>query len=171
VSRADDRRADLTGKLADFLLAEGIEAASLRPLAQAAGLSDRMLLYYFHDKAEVLSAALDELAARLLGLLAAPAPPLPEAALWDRLSSQARDPTLWPYLCLWLEVAARAGRGDAFWIDRGRALGQGFHDWIAAQLDAPEDRRAQVALALFQRLEGLVLLRAVGLDQAPRDQR
>lgn len=173
MSRADDRRAELTARLADFLLAEGLDAASLRPLARAAGLSDRMLLYYFHDKAEVIAAALDALAARLLALLSVPAPPLPEAALWDRLAAQARDPALWPYLCLWLEIVARAGRGDAFWIDRGRAIGAGFHDWITAQLDTPDPAdRARVALALFQRLEGLVLLRAVGLDQAaPRDQR
>jgi AcrR family transcriptional regulator len=172
VSRADDRRAELTGRIADFILAEGLDAASLRPLARAAGLSDRMLLYYFTDKADALASALDCLAARLMALLAsASAEPLPEVALWDRLSSQARDPALWPYLCLWLEIAARAARGEPFWHDRGRALGQGFHDWIAAQLDAPPDRRNAASLALFQRLEGLVVLCAVGLDQAPRDQR
>lgn len=172
MSRADDRRAELTGRIADFILAQGLEAASLRPLARAAGLSDRMLLYYFTDKAEALTAALDHLAARLTAVLAADiAAPLPEHALWDRLAARVRDPALWPYLCLWLEIAARAARGDAFFTARGRALGQGFHDWIAAQLDAPADRRAATALALFQRLEGLVVLRAVGLDQVPRDQK
>ena len=106
-----------------------------------------MLLYYFTDKADALASALDCLAARLMALLAsASAEPLPEVALWDRLSSQARDPALWPYLCLWLEIAARAARGEPFWADRGRALGQGFHDWIAAQLDAPA-RPAQRGVA------------------------
>ena len=172
MSRADDRRTDLSGRLADFLLANGIDAASLRPLARAAGLSDRMLLYYFTDKADALAAALDCLAARLLQLLdSGRSAPLDETALWARLSAQVRDPALWPYLCLWLDIVARAGRGDAFWADRGRALGQGFHAWIAAQLDAPADRHGETALALFQRLEGLVVLRAVGLDQAPRDHR
>ena len=43
MARIEDRRALLLGKLADHVLAHGLSASSLRPLAKAAGTSDRML--------------------------------------------------------------------------------------------------------------------------------
>jgi len=40
-----DRRQAALERMADHLLREGMTGASLRPLAAAAGTSDRMLLY------------------------------------------------------------------------------------------------------------------------------
>ena len=57
--------------MADFVLANGLGAASLRPLAASAGISDRMLLYYFKDKPAVMAAILQCLVDRLTALLAA----------------------------------------------------------------------------------------------------
>ncbi|MFY8208820.1 MAG: TetR/AcrR family transcriptional regulator, partial [Caulobacter sp.] len=45
----DEQRARVIAVLADHLLATGLSQASLRQLAAAAGVSDRMLLYYFAD--------------------------------------------------------------------------------------------------------------------------
>ena len=61
--------------MADYLLAHGLEAATLRQLAEAAGTSDRMLLYYFTDRDELLSATLERIAARLAAKLDAIIPP------------------------------------------------------------------------------------------------
>ena len=61
------RREEAIERMADHLLAEGLGAATLRPLAAAAGTSDRMLLYYFNDKDELLSATLHRVAERMLG--------------------------------------------------------------------------------------------------------
>ena len=60
---ADDRRDALIDRLADHMLAIGIGASSLRTLAKAAGTSDRMLLYYFRDKDELVAATLERIAA------------------------------------------------------------------------------------------------------------
>ena len=60
------RRDDAVEHMADHLLSEGLSAATLRPLAAAAGTSDRMLLYYFADKEEILSATLRRVAERML---------------------------------------------------------------------------------------------------------
>jgi AcrR family transcriptional regulator len=49
VSKNYTRRAEIIQRLTDYVLAEGLSAASLRPLAKAAGTSDRLLLYYFND--------------------------------------------------------------------------------------------------------------------------
>jgi AcrR family transcriptional regulator len=52
---SDDRLSLLLDRLADYVLAHGLTASSLRPLARAAGTSDRMLLYYFADKDAVMA--------------------------------------------------------------------------------------------------------------------
>ncbi len=63
------RREEIIELIADHLLAEGLGAATLRPMAEAAGTSDRMLLYYFADKGELLTATLTRVAARMVSLL------------------------------------------------------------------------------------------------------
>ena len=50
----NERREAAIERMADYVLSEGLGAATLRPLAAAAGTSDRMLLYYFADKDELL---------------------------------------------------------------------------------------------------------------------
>ena len=59
----DERREAAIERMADHVLAEGLAAATLRPLAAAAGTSDRMLLYYFADKDELLTATLARISA------------------------------------------------------------------------------------------------------------
>ena len=56
MTKPDSRRTEIVERLADHVLAHGLSASSLRPLAKAAGTSDRMLLYYFADKSEMMTA-------------------------------------------------------------------------------------------------------------------
>ena len=51
-----------TDALAGFILAHGLAAASLRPMAKAAGTSDRMIVYHFGDKAGAIEAGLARIA-------------------------------------------------------------------------------------------------------------
>lgn len=169
MNKSDSKRAVMVDRIADFILREGLAAASLRPMAEAAGTSDRMLLYYFTDKAAVVSAALEVLSARLVAVLndrRADAP-LPAEALRARLVEMAAAPDVWPYLCLWLEIVANAARGDPFHRAVGEGLGRGYLKWIAAQLDAPDpNTRAELASEVFTYVEGSILLQAVGLRDA-----
>lgn len=163
----DMRKAALLDDLADFVLDRGLEAASLRPMAHAAGTSDRMLIYHFGDKDSLIAAVIDHVAARLTGLLqarTAPAP-LPADRLQPLLLDMSLEDDIWPYLRLWLQIAARAGQGDPFFRAVGGQIGLGFIGWIAAQIDAETDaaRQAQAA-RLFVLVEGLILVRSLGLD-------
>jgi AcrR family transcriptional regulator len=69
------RREELTEAAADYLLDHGLIGLSLRPLAAALGTSDRMLLYHFADKddlvATVFRTAVNRGVAELEGLPAA----------------------------------------------------------------------------------------------------
>jgi AcrR family transcriptional regulator len=171
-ARSEDRRAAIIAALADHVLAEGLEGSSLRPLAAAAGLSDRMLLYWFKDKAEVITAALNETSARMVTLLAARAGPvpLPLAELHAKLVTVLFDDAIWPYQRIWTEIVAKAAQGDAFYKAVGEAMGRGFLAWGAAQLDSPTpEARARDAAKLMVMLEGMVLLRSIGMEDVCRE--
>ena len=169
--RTEDRREALVEILADHVLAEGLPATSLRVLARAAGTSDRMLLYYFPDKAALVAAVLERLAQRLVPLLDArqPTVPLPPQHLLADLLSIVEAPEVWPYMQVWLEIAAAAGRGDATCRAVGEKIARGFVAWVEARLDrATTADPAETASRLFVAVEGMVLLRAVGLDDVSR---
>jgi len=161
---SDQRRAAMLDAMADFVLAEGLEAASLRPLAKAADTSDRMLLYYFKDKTEILSAVLEQIAARMTAMLAAARTggPAPLSVLQADVTTLMQADAVWPYMRVWLDMASRAAGGDALCRKVGGEIGRGFHAWAMAQLDSA-DPAADAARLLVQ-VEGAVLLRSLGLD-------
>ena len=162
--KSADRRAEITRRVADHILAYGLDASSLRPLAKAAGTSDRMLLYYFEDKADLTTAALTFIMANLVAILNARTlktlRPLDE--LRPALLKIIFADDLWPYLRLWLEIASLAAKGDPFYHATGHQIANGFLAWGAAQLDSenPETDAAKLLIGI----EGAVLLKSVGLD-------
>jgi AcrR family transcriptional regulator len=166
MSKSDAKRAEMVDRLADHVLAHGLIAASLRPLAAALGTSDRMLLYYFRDKSELIALTLDRVAARFAVRLSELAGDRPRTAraLEADLAAIAVRPDAQPYLRIWLEIAALAGPGDPFYREVGARIGQGFVDWTAARLALrnPARRRA-AATRLVLTVEGLVLLGSVGM--------
>ncbi len=76
MARDPARREALAEAAADHALGHGLIGLSLRPLAAAIGTSDRMLLYHFSDKddlvASVLRVATDRSVRRIRALPAAP---------------------------------------------------------------------------------------------------
>ena len=54
-----DRRHDLAEAATDYVLEHGLLDLSLRPLAAALGTSDRMLLYHFKDKLDLVATVLN----------------------------------------------------------------------------------------------------------------
>lgn len=166
MSAADDKRRSLIDRLTDHVLDHGLAGASLRPLARAAGTSDRMLLYYFADKAALIEALLGNVAARLTAELEtlAARPPLPAGVLARELPALATAEPLWRYMKLWLEVAALAARGDTTCATVGGAIGRDFVAWIEARIAGDPARRASEAALLLQLIDGALVLKSAGLD-------
>lgn len=165
--KPDTRRAEILERLADHVLAHGLSASSLRPLAKAAGTSDRMLLYYFADKAEMMTAILTVIAGRIMSAMEArKAPePLPFEALQPIMLDAIVDAEMWPFMRVWLEIASMAANGDAFYRAVGEQLGRGFLSWGAAQIAAPTEAQQQREAALLLLMsEGMVVLKSIGLD-------
>lgn len=159
----DRRRAALLDAMADHLLAHGLAGSPLRALARAAGTSDRMLLYYFADRDELLGALLDHVADRLKTMLDAVDPsPQPWADLLRAMWQQARTPALRPYLQLFLELGAAAGRGEEPHRTAAARIAAGFIDWTAARLDRGDGPVRARATLLLATLDGLTLIDGAG---------
>lgn len=172
MASAGDRRAEILDQLANYILAEGLDAANLRAMARACGTSDRMLLYYFPDKAALLSATLEHVAGRMTAMLDAVAPPspLPPDALRAALLPVLLDDAVWPYMRLWLAIASRAAHGDDLCRTVGEHLGRGFLAWAHTHVAAPDERsRGREAAEFFAQIEGLMLLKALGLGDVAEE--
>lgn len=167
MKKAEQRRIDILNGLADHVLANGLSASSVRPLAEAVGISDRMLLYYFHDKSELIAATLQLLSARLTLALQAhtASKPMPLDAVRRRLAAVLLSDDVWPYMQLWLEIVALSARGNPFYREVGGGIARAFLDWGKAQLQASTPAaHATDAARLLVSIEGMVLLKSVGLE-------
>lgn len=164
---ADDRRLQLLEAMSDHMLAAGLAGSSLRPLARAAGTSDRMLLYYFPTKEALIAATLAHIAQRMAGMLAASVGHirLPPDSLLPLLADLTLAPRFRPYLGLFLEVASRAARGDVLCRTIGGQVAEGFLVWIEGQLDLPAEQRRAGALAILTEIEGRVVLECLGVSR------
>jgi AcrR family transcriptional regulator len=131
------RRNDAVERMADHLLSEGLGAATLRPLAAAAGISDRMLLYYFTDKDEILSATLDRVAQRMLAQLDEAVPagkPRPFRILMAEVGAVLASDSIKPFMRLWLDLASGAARGLQPHLHVAGEIADGFLAWVTSRL-------------------------------------
>jgi len=162
----DERREAAIERIADHLLSEGLGAATLRPLAAAVGTSDRMLLYYFADKEELLTATLARIAARMTAQLdaAIPAGPRsPFSVLLEQVWAAMASESLRPFMPLWLELASGAARGLQPHLDISGQIADGFLGWVASRLQPDGDGEPSSLAPLFMAsIEGLYLLKAIG---------
>jgi AcrR family transcriptional regulator len=161
-----DRRDALVDLMADHLLAHGLGAASLRPLAAAAGTSDRMLLYYFADKEAILTAVFGRIAERFAPLLAGgETGPVSPAALRARLWRQFRAEAAQPFIRLYLELCMAACRGEQPHRMVAAGMAEAFLAFAGAQLAvADEAERAVQAALVVAQVDGLLLLDGIGLS-------
>jgi len=167
----DEQRDRVVEALAAHLLQTGLAQASLRQLAAAAGVSDRMLLYYFRDKGEVLALAMGKLAGDMALRLATAMPDderLSQVALTARAARLVIDDTFRPFMRLWIEAVAAAARSEAPFVDIARQIGEGFLAWLEDRLDpVTTTDPAGTATAILAQLDGLALLEVcVGSSRA-----
>lgn len=95
MAHESSRRDELAHAATDFALEHGLIGLSLRPLAAAIGTSDRMLLYHFADKDDLVATVLRVSSDWSVGVLRAlpPAPDVRRAVLdlWTATTSDRMD--------------------------------------------------------------------------------
>lgn len=100
------RREELAEAATDYALEHGLIGLSLRPLAQAVGTSDRMLLYHFDDKDDLVATILRTTSQRSArGLRELPPSRDLRSAVLDLWRAVSRGPQ---ERCQWLYVEAAA---------------------------------------------------------------
>ena len=162
MSIRDEQRKRVAERLAEHLLATGLTQTSLRQLARAAEVSDRMLLYYFTDKTEVLAAATARIAAQSVAGLADALPEgtrLPPRELVLLAAQLTSGPDLRRFMRLWVEMIGAAAKGEEPFVAISAQVLGGFKQWLAARLDVPEGiDRAATAGAIIALVDGLALV-------------
>ena len=168
VSRDEGRR-QVQAALALHLLNTGLSRTSLRQLAGAAGISDRMLLYYYSDKAEALAAAMSAVSAGLAAQLEGAVPTAGLLTARELAAIAAKftiGPAVRPYMRLWIEVVAAAARSEAPFPQLASQIADGFIAWTETRLDPAglTDPRA-TATGIVAMIDGLAVI-AVCADEA-----
>lgn len=161
----DDRRQVWLDGMAQHVLSHGLTHASLRPLAQAVGTSDRMLIYHFGSKDGVIAALLRHLAGGFVAGLEAALPPGRAASVPVCLAEVVallRDPGMAGYGRVWLDILSAAAGGEAAHRQAGQEIMAGFATWLEGRLPEGTEGAAEVAAALLTLLEGVIVMDSVG---------
>jgi AcrR family transcriptional regulator len=159
-SAFEARRALLTGRIADALLRAGVAQIPLRTLAARLRTSDRMLLYYFEDKDELVRCSLREVSGRLAALLALPGRMSADKLLGVIVPLFAQ-PAFGPFMNVWADLASRGVRGEEPFCALARESVRWWLEWLEQRLDLEAGaQRRTAALAILAVVEGSRLLEA-----------
>lgn len=160
MSKAAQKKQLAVERIAGHLLAEGLNKNGLRLLAQVAGTSDRMLIYYFGSKEALLDEVLGAIAANVTGQLDAllGTQPRPASELLAQLTSLLKNEAFRPAVQLWFELVGLAARGEEPYLSNARILADNWITWITLRLDGSEE---QDPADLYAHLEGRLLVQMI----------
>jgi AcrR family transcriptional regulator len=159
-ARHELRREELVDGAVMYLLDRGLVGLSLRPLAKALGTSDRMLLYYFSSREQIVEEALTRIGAHLQRFFESI---LPENAVSPSQAVEAviremADPLTRSHLQLWVEMVALAARGDQACARTIVSVASHWSATLQTMLAGQGDDTANSAAAVIGIVDGLVVL-------------
>lgn len=159
MNKFDLKKRTLSEILADYVISEGINKISLRNLAKVVNMSDRMLLHYFKNKEELLTAVFLIIEERLEEILKhSNLYPMPYNELILHLSSMLEDEELQPYLKMALELLIKSVDEKYYGVIAKQIFNQ-FFLWVYSMVkDEPEKDRFHTASLVFTILEGFLIL-------------
>lgn len=147
------------------VLQHGIADASLRPLARAAGTSDRMLIYHFGSKQALIAEILIALTALFGQTLDAQVSASRAASRTECLSQLApisRSAQMRPVMRVWMQILAAAAAGESAYLDVGGTIVAQLLDWITVHLPQDDPDPAAAARTILVMIEGAVVLDLAG---------
>jgi len=155
------KRDDLTQAATDYALAHGLIGLSLRPLAAELGTSDRMLIYHFGSKDELVAAVLEASNVRSMAHIddLAPAASLRDAVL-DLWTTYTEDDQVQRCQRMYVEAAALGLLGREPYASSIRASNALWIDALSSYLrrsGVPDDRAPAVANVIDATFNGVFL--------------
>jgi AcrR family transcriptional regulator len=143
---------------------DGLHRLSFGRVAAQLGISDRVVVYYFASKNELVTAVLEQLGAQMQQRLALVATTPAHThldlvrAAWPVLARADADRAF----ALYFQAAGLAAAGVEPYSTAAAGLIEAWIDWFAASVHgSPEVRRAEAVSALAL-IDGLLLLRQLG---------
>jgi AcrR family transcriptional regulator len=154
------RREELAQQATDYVLDHGLIGLSLRPLAAELGTSDRMLLYHFADKDDLVATVLRVSNDRSVAALVEQPAADDVATYVRRLWRAARQGPLWRCQRVYVEAAALGLFGLEPYASTVRASNEHWMRTLAGGLESagcPAVRARRAANLVESVLVGLLL--------------
>ena len=151
---------------------DGLHRVTFGRVAAAAGVSDRVVVYYFPNKVALLTAVLDAIGDLLQAGLG-------DALAGKRLTTHTELVTLaWPVLAaeearavaaLYIEALGLAAAGISPYADLAASVVVTWEQWLGDVLEGPVAHRQAEAAAALAVIDGLLMvLLAAGVETAHR---
>lgn len=147
------------------VLQHGIAEASLRPLARAAGTSDRMLIYHFGSKPQLIGElliALGDMFGQVLDTQFAPQRATTRRACLTEIARITRSPEMRPMMRIWMQVLAASAAGETDYLATGGVIVERLLGWVEAQLPPNDPDPVCTARTMLVLVEGAVVLDLAG---------
>ncbi len=154
---AQQKKQEIVAAVAQHLLQHGFRNSGLRALAKSAGLSDRMVMYYFETKEDLVTQALlllaDGLSHSLSEIL--PNPRASGAQIINTMRTAGATPEVKPLLRLWFEIVGLAMHEEGPYRGAAQLILEDWENWIKAKLGPKREHLAPDVLA---QIEGHLLV-------------
>lgn len=164
MARPKPDKPTLLAGLAAHVLQNGLNTASLRPMAAAVGTSDRMLIYHFGNKTNLMAELLEFLSQNMAAGLESALPERrfdSEKQLITKVFALLRSPELRPYTRAWFDIVSATAHDATLPPGIGKTILQTYLAWIAKRHPQGEAAAAKT-LAL---IEGLLVMDTVGCTE------
>ena len=156
-TKSDRRRAEIVESVTKHLLERGLRSSGIRALAKSADTSDRMLMYYFGTKenliTEVVTAAAEGLSLRLNEMV--PGNNLSGKQLINTVVDAAEAPEVKPLLRFFFEMVGRAMRDEPPYKLVSVNMLDLWQLWVESKLKSDQRHRAPEVVA---ELEGQLMM-------------
>ena len=165
-------RETLLPKLAAHVLAEGLNDASLRPLARAAGTSDRMLVYHFGNKQALLADVLAHLAEMFAAALDTAFPAgraTSRRACAETVLEVTGRPEFAPFFRVWWDIVGGCARGNEAYLAAAGSIMDRLLEWVVDHLPESDPDPQAGAREVLTFIEGAQMLQAVGRGAIGKD--
>ena len=157
LKKTELRRQEIIQAAAVHLIEHGLHDSGLRAIARSAGLSDRMIMYYFATKEELVSEALVLIGESLADGMGAAVPNGNATAkqILDALTETLQSDDVQAIMRLWFEIIGLAMRGQQPYLRTAALLLERSEAQIRDKLRSDQKHRAREVLGA---LEGRVMV-------------
>jgi AcrR family transcriptional regulator len=157
-------RNELLAVAMDIALTEGVSAVNFGRVAKKLGISDRMVVYYFPNKTDLINTVVFEIGLQLQTMLESAFGPEPLEPLelmrraWPVLSTDAVTPMFDGFF----EIIGLASVGKSPYNDLAPLLLNGWIEWLVPRVKStdPVQQRA-IAASVVAQLDGLLMVRRI----------